>query len=324
MTLASLVGRWCIVLGSCHKAEARLVAIVESFYLDTGASPMIRFLPKVPAVIRLQNDWTYPPMFPTYGEQGYLYIPKPSRTVSQKINDSVLVKPLPQVPSPHKRKYPLISKHLGASVSNISSDTSVSFVSPNDSGNWTSASTGDLGRMSLCAKELSAMSDMLVDNLVMMEPDEDPRTNQVVQDITQRINFQYGTVSGYRNLLTADSSAVVRRLNQAAREARTSLVVYDDKVKCHEQWVERHNDEPLPAVIKPFAEVLYGSHTSIRQTFGSSSSSSFTGSEAECSKAPAMRKEDTANASIDVSHSPKQFAILNSSTKARGKMSETK
>ncbi|KAJ2809473.1 hypothetical protein H4R20_000093 [Coemansia guatemalensis] len=326
MVLVSLVGRWCIVLGSCIKAEARLVAIVESFYLDTGASPMVRFLPKVPAVIRLQSDWTYPPMFPAYGEQGFLYTSKPSRAISHKTNDkddSASVKPLPQAPSLYKRKNPQIPKYMVPSVSNLSSDTSASFVSPNDSGNWTVASSGELGRMSLCAQELSAMSDMLVDNLVMMEPDEDPRTNQIVQDITQRINFQYGTVSSYRNLLTADSSAVVRRLNQAAREAKTSLVVYDDKVKCHEQWVERHNDEPLPAVVRPFAEVLHGSHSSIKQTFGSSSSSSITGSEAECSKAPAIRQKNIAKASIDMDDSHKQSTVLKPSAKVRGKMPET-
>ncbi|KAJ2670567.1 hypothetical protein IWW42_003873 [Coemansia sp. RSA 1085] len=353
LIMVSLISRWSKILGSNPKRKCYLPTIVDSFYYDTGHAPRKEFLLQLPAGVQLQPGWKYPSLNSAANEAEYLYIPAeaiarssaessaadrqaptdrtnqaPQSQPTQNMQQQKLQRRPPQhqpaQPIPQQQQstsnLPQQQKRQPASQPRINTEppsSNVGSVKPNNS--------LDFERMKACAQELRSLSTMLIENLSMMETDEDPQTNAVIQDMMQRINSSYATVHNYSKVLNAEYEAANTKLQLAADGAKQSMAAYNTTIQNHKQWSSNKNDQNallLSPISTPFTSPVKKADDI---DLASASISAFAESSRQAmarnnmATPPSMSSQQESTSST--ASAPPQSAMLERvSTKVRGKM----
>ncbi|KAJ2452252.1 hypothetical protein EV183_003041 [Coemansia sp. RSA 2336] len=344
LIMVSLISRWSKILGSNPKGKCYLPTIVDSFYCTTGHAPRKEFLLQLPAGVQLQPGWKYPSLDPAANEAEYMYMPAESiarssaesgitdRTnqasqLAQNMQQQKLQRLPPQhqlAQSNHEQQrsastLPQQQKQQPASPPGVKAEPSLSDVSSAKPNNGL-----DFERMKTCAQELQSLSAMLVENLSMMETDEDPQANAVIQDMMQRINSSYATVHNYSKVLNAEYEAANTRLLLAVDGAKQGMAAYNATIQNHKQWSSNKNDQNallLTPISTPFT-------SPVDKANGGGSASASISAFAESSRQAVARNKGTPpsmssrqESTSSTASAPPQSAMLERvSTKVRGKM----
>ncbi|KAJ1723549.1 hypothetical protein LPJ53_002118 [Coemansia erecta] len=207
--LATLVARWHTVVGS-GVARDNLALVVEGFCNAAGVPPDPAFLPRPPANVRTTLAAA------ATGNPLALYIP-PGFSSSSTATGSAAseVQPEPRL-EPEPKPVP---SHAQAPQRELP-------PSP--------AENPALERMLQAAQELLATSSMIIDNLVALPLDDDPRTNPVIRELMASMGHLHrACVSDIAR--TMDTQAT-RRLKQSIDEAKRCQWIYNDSVRAYEVW----------------------------------------------------------------------------------------
>ncbi|KAJ2806827.1 hypothetical protein H4R21_000716 [Coemansia helicoidea] len=323
MAVASLAGRWCVVLGGSPGARSTMAAVVDAFYYNAGHSPSLDFLPMVPDDFCRQDGWHYPPMAPGDGQQGFFYMTVPPAHPALQLQQPPLRQPQPEPAEP----VPQSTRRVLQQAVRMSRQGIPEAL--------------DLGRIEACAQELQSLCGMLIDNLIMLPMSEDPEANEVLNDLVQQITANCEAAARYSAVLAAGHAATKNALAQAAKDANRSLAVYDEHVQSYLDWRDGKWNS-LYGHPQPPDRVPGGTASSPDIAAAASQTDPAVDSDplVESSKAAAARRApDHAAASADVSESgggsgsgsdipagdsegsaPRQAGLVRMSTKARGKM----
>ncbi|KAJ2843625.1 hypothetical protein J3B02_005207, partial [Coemansia erecta] len=107
-----------------------------------------------------------------------------------------------------------------------------------DAGEKPKVTVEQLSRMTTCAQELCSISNMIIDNLVALAIDDDPRTNPVIQDMMSNMSHMHTVVANYISMLSAEHVTETRKLKQAIDESKRCQWVYNDTAHTFAVWAE--------------------------------------------------------------------------------------
>ncbi|KAJ2398735.1 hypothetical protein GGI23_003065, partial [Coemansia sp. RSA 2559] len=211
MVLVALAARWCVLFASAPKPCKSMGYIVDSFYQSFGKFPGLSFLPSAPLIVRRQKDWQYPPSVCRANDTGFMYMPIQVQEQLQKQRESL---------------YSAVSRAT-VGTEQQAAISQISLILPRKQEEVT---VELLERMESRSQELTALSSMLVDNLVSLPADENPIENDVIRDIRHEVSRLYEIVSNYISVLSPEHTVSMRRLKAAIEEARRSQWLYRDAI----------------------------------------------------------------------------------------------
>ncbi|KAJ2848129.1 hypothetical protein IWW36_003481 [Coemansia brasiliensis] len=344
LMLVSLISRWSVILGSKPKGKCYLPTIVDSFYYNTGHAPRKELLLQLPAGVQLQPGWKYPSLDPATKETEFLYIPteaiardstKPSTadrqvhmSTANQIPQNKPTQPMPLHNQQQQHKIQRLPPQQSGQALQQQPVPKPEVKAETLSSNTSSVKSSnalDFERMKSCAQELQSLSTMLVENLSMMETDEDPQTNSVIQDMMQRINNSYATVHNYSKVLNAEYEAANTKLQLAVDGAKQSMAAYNTTIQNHKQWFNNKDNQNallLSPSSTPFTSPLKANDG---MDLASASISDFAESSRQAiarnnmATPPSMSSRQE-SASSTASAPPQAAMLERVSTKVRGKM----
>ncbi|KAJ1802257.1 hypothetical protein LPJ75_006241, partial [Coemansia sp. RSA 2598] len=239
-----------------------LAVIVDSFYSDTGLSPAVSFLPKAPSRIRHGVGVEYPPVDRHRPMASYMYLPK-ARVQAAGSARSVATDPadafsgqrerdgnvgvqrqsfqIPRPLSPREQSQQQQQSMLQRrrSLQNTPPQQTIRSEAVDEKPKVTAE---QLSRMITCAQELCSISNMIIDNLVALAIDDDPRTNPVIQDMMANMGHTHTVVANYISMLSADHTTETRKLKQAIDESKRCQWVYNDTARAFAVWMESKDE----------------------------------------------------------------------------------
>ncbi|KAJ2901086.1 hypothetical protein IWW38_000051 [Coemansia aciculifera] len=288
LVLVSLASRWCVLLRAAGPVAAKhLASIVDSFYWHTGLLPSQSFLLGTPSNIRIQQGWPYPPLEATTSDdtQSFMYIPAPMLKQEQQQSGS-------GSGSGHSRN---------RSSAQLRGSKQAAAATAEQVDTW--------------AQELTSLGGMLIDNLVALAIDEDPRTNKVVQDMLGEVNRLNSLIANYISTsLTSQHAQTTRRLKLATDETKRCHWVYRDSVAAFDEWEAYRQQEYATRVTDKRLSMAQGS----RNLNGNGGDSA----KPESSKIASSRPLSV-TCVVPSEPVPAPVPLERISTKARGKMPET-
>ncbi|KAJ2381548.1 hypothetical protein GGI05_005946, partial [Coemansia sp. RSA 2603] len=208
-TLVTLAARWHGFLQ--HEAAQNLALVVDGFWLATGLPPDWAFLPKPPPNLR-------PALPPSQAAQNSLYMPagsSPTSTASPAAAAAAAATSgaVPEIPL--RKAEPPSTQPLPRAIE-PSSDPQT------------------LERMRQTAQELLATSTMIIDNLVALPLDDDPRSNPVITELMASMSACHK--SCVADIARLEDTFTTRVLKQAIDEAKRCQWIYNDSVRAYEVW----------------------------------------------------------------------------------------
>ncbi|KAJ2815336.1 hypothetical protein IWW50_006855, partial [Coemansia erecta] len=214
MALVTMISRWCVIFGNSLTATKNLKLLVDAFYHNTGNLPKHEFMTALPKDIQLHDGWEYPPMKAVAGDMSFFYMPtEPDACIAA---------------TPNAARQVQLQQQQQPTATGVSSQEE------------------GLAHMDGCAQKLKSIGEMLKDNLRKMTCNENPQSNEVIQEIMRDLNQALSAVLDHLNTLTTVSG----NLNSAVALAQDSLGFYDNVVKYHDDWTSGRDTFAKPPSVQ--------------------------------------------------------------------------
>ncbi|KAJ2596552.1 hypothetical protein H4R99_004877 [Coemansia sp. RSA 1722] len=353
MVLATLASRWYICLNANPQAQENMAFIVDSFYSETGFLPAVNFLPMAPAKIRHCIGVEYPEINTHKHVSSYMYLPRTGKIntgsarsvatdpmeaangrkqvegyVSVQRQSFQVSRPLPPRDQSQQKQEPQLQRRR--SLQNAQSQmTSQPGYRPEIFGGKPTVTAEQLSRMITCAQELCSISNMIIDNLVALAIDDDPRTNPVIQDMMGSMSHMHTVAANYISMLSAEHITETRKLKQAIDESKRCQWVYNDTAHTFAVWAEETKDaykkdgKPLNDKSQGFSGASSSSSTAQKTNAVGSGSKDAGGTNTGGAMPLNSSSQSIGSRPVTGNAEKTPNTVQRMSTKVRGKMADT-